>query len=148
MSEQINNIAEMWWAWMWPMFWQVGVLIVLIAAVEIFIGKRLWPQIRYALWLCVLAKLILPPTFSLSTSVTSGLEPLAQQIVMLETHVDEVSPEFNTNTDLLLPPPASVRDLTATARHAETSAKLVAIPERTLEPSYWQHLPIRRVRPI
>ncbi|MBL7152124.1 MAG: PD40 domain-containing protein [Phycisphaerae bacterium] len=81
MIEQMNNTAEMWWAWMWPMFWQVGVLIALIAGIDLLIRRRVWPQVRYALWLLVLAKLILPPTFSLSTSVTSSLEPLAEQIV-------------------------------------------------------------------
>jgi hypothetical protein len=49
MIEQISKIAEIWWSWMWPMFWQVGVLIVLIAAVELFIKRWVWPQVRYAL---------------------------------------------------------------------------------------------------
>ena len=81
MIDQINHLAEMWWAWMWPMFWQAGVLIGLVAVIDLLIRRRIWPQVRYALWLLVLAKLILPPTFSLSTSFTSGLEPLAEQIV-------------------------------------------------------------------
>jgi len=79
MIEQINNIAEGWWDWMWPMFWQVSALIVFIGAVDILLRKRVWPQVRYALWMLVLVKLILPPTFSLSTGVVSQVRILASQ---------------------------------------------------------------------
>ena len=81
MIEQINNAAGMWWAWMWPMFWQVGLLIVLIGLVDLLIRRRFWPQVRYALWLLVLVKLILPPGLALPTSLTSALGPLAKGIV-------------------------------------------------------------------
>ncbi len=81
MIEQINHIAGLWWSGAIAMFWQVGVLIILIGCVDLIIRRWAWPQLRYALWLMVLVKLILPPTISLSTSVTSGLQPLARQIV-------------------------------------------------------------------
>lgn len=71
MIEQINTIAEGWLNWMWPMFWQVSALIVFVGAVDLLLRKRVWPQVRYALWLLILVKLILPPTFSLSTSIVS-----------------------------------------------------------------------------
>ena len=82
MIEQINKLGEMWWDWMWPMFWQVGVLIALIGVVDLVIRKHVWPQVRYALWLLVLVRLVLPPTFSLPTSVTSQLQPLARHVLM------------------------------------------------------------------
>ena len=71
MIEQLNIIAQGWWHWMWPMFWQVSVLIILFSAVDLLLRRRVWPQVRYALWLLVLVKLILPPSFSMSTSVIS-----------------------------------------------------------------------------
>ena len=81
MIEQINDIAEIWWGWMWPMFWQASVLIALVAIVDLFLRRRAWPQLRYALWLLVLLKLVLPPTLSLPTSVTSGLSSLSDKVV-------------------------------------------------------------------
>ncbi|HUW18598.1 MAG TPA: M56 family metallopeptidase [Sedimentisphaerales bacterium] len=81
MSELINNLAGMWWAWMWPMFWQVSVLVGLIWVSDLIIRRRVWPQVRYALWLLVLLKLVLPPGLSASTSVTSRLEPLVSETI-------------------------------------------------------------------
>ena len=81
MIEQINNLAANWWGWMWPMFWQVGLLVVLIGLVDLLLRRRVWPQVRYALWLLVLVKLVVPPSLALPTSLTSGFGPLAWGIV-------------------------------------------------------------------
>jgi beta-lactamase regulating signal transducer with metallopeptidase domain/nitrous oxidase accessory protein NosD len=82
MIEQINAIAQGWWDWMWPMFWQVSVLIILIGAVDFILRRHVWPQVRYALWLLVLVKLVLPPSFSLSTSVISQARTKTEQIAV------------------------------------------------------------------
>ena len=89
MIEQINTIAEIWWSWMWPMFWQVGVLIVLIAAVELFIKRWVWPQVRYALWLLVLIKLVLPPSLTSPASLTSQIPLLAKKAVQSQITLPE-----------------------------------------------------------
>jgi len=91
MIEQINHIADLWWSGATAMFWQVGVLIILIGCVDLIIRRWAWPQLRYALWLMVLVKLILPPTISLSTSITSGLQPLARQIVAKESRRENLN---------------------------------------------------------
>jgi beta-lactamase regulating signal transducer with metallopeptidase domain/Tol biopolymer transport system component len=75
MIGQINRIAEIWWSWMGPMFWQVSLLIAFLGVVDYCLRKRLWPQIRYAMWLLVLVKLLLPPTFALPTGIVSRLHP-------------------------------------------------------------------------
>ena len=62
MTEALNYIAEKWFAWEYAMLWQVAVLIGIAAVVDLFMRKWAWPQVRYALWLLVLVKLILPPT--------------------------------------------------------------------------------------
>ncbi|MHC4438457.1 MAG: M56 family metallopeptidase [Planctomycetota bacterium] len=98
MIEQINNIAALWWSGMIAMIWQVGVLIILIGCVDLIIRRWAWPQLRYALWLMVLIKLVLPPTISLSTSITSGLQPLAKQIVAKESHEENM----NATTAMIL----------------------------------------------
>ena len=73
MIEQINNLAQLWWSWMWPMFWQVSLLIAIIALVDLFLRKRVWPKVRYTLWLLVFIKLIIPPDFAMSTSIVSQI---------------------------------------------------------------------------
>ncbi len=87
MTEQINSLSAAWWGWMWPMFLQAGALILLVGAVDFVIRRHVWAQLRYALWLLVLVKLVLPPSLSLSTSVTSHVGPLARQAIVREAKV-------------------------------------------------------------
>ena len=63
------------------MFWQVGLLIILIACVDAVIKRWAWPQLRYALWLLVLLKLVLPPDTSTQGNLIVRLRPVAGQIV-------------------------------------------------------------------
>ncbi|MGB2863239.1 MAG: M56 family metallopeptidase [Sedimentisphaerales bacterium] len=102
MITQINSVAEGWWNWMWPMLWQVSVLIVFIGAIDFLLRRRIWPQVRYALWLLVLVKLILPPTFSLSTSVISQVRMLAGRTVsqLSDTDMPAVLPAVRTSTEI------------------------------------------------
>ena len=88
MIEQINKIAEIWWNWMWPMFWQVSVLIGFIALIDFLIRKHVWPQVRYALWLLVLVKLLLSPSFALRTGVVSHVQPLVERSIRQPAAVD------------------------------------------------------------
>ena len=74
----LNGVAEQWFGWMWPMFWQVNLLIVIIWLVDALIRRWAWPQVRYALWLLVLLKLVIPPMWTLPVSVT---EPLVRPVV-------------------------------------------------------------------
>ena len=74
----LNAVAEQWFSWMWPMFWQVNLLIVIIWLVDMLIRRWVWPQVRYALWLLVLLKLVIPPTWTLPVSVT---DPVVRPVV-------------------------------------------------------------------
>lgn len=73
MVEQLNTISGLWWDWSAAMFWQVGLLIILIACIDRLVRRWTWPQLRYALWSLILIKLILPPTLSLPSGVVPGL---------------------------------------------------------------------------
>ncbi len=95
MIESINTVARLWWAWSAAMFWQVGLLIVLIACIDRLIRRWAWPHLRYALWSLVLIKLILPPTLSLPSGALPKLRPVVGQAVQWmdsETPVAEESP--------------------------------------------------------
>ena len=89
MIEQITGIGRMWWGWMWPMFWQVGVVVMLVWVIDLIIRRRVWPQVRYALWVLILLKLILPPWLAAPTSVTCKLAPLATEAVKYSFFTDE-----------------------------------------------------------
>ena len=51
-----------------PMLWQSSLLIAILLAFDFLMRRHLRASIRYALWLVVLVKLILPPTLALPTS--------------------------------------------------------------------------------
>ena len=73
--DQINQIAMHWSTWIVPVTIQVTILIAFLGVLDVLIRKWAWPQLRYALWLLVLVKLILPPSFAAPTSLTSDLAP-------------------------------------------------------------------------
>jgi beta-lactamase regulating signal transducer with metallopeptidase domain len=75
MISLVNQVADAWWSWMGPMLWQVSLLIVVVSVIDLLIAKWAWPQVRYALWLLVLVKLLIPPTWSSATSVVSRAGP-------------------------------------------------------------------------
>ncbi len=68
------SVSQGWWAWMGPMLLQSGLVILLVGLVDLAAGRRLWPQVRYTLWLLVLLKLLLPPAWSLPTGLAPRLE--------------------------------------------------------------------------
>jgi beta-lactamase regulating signal transducer with metallopeptidase domain len=71
--ELLNRAAEAWFGWMWPMFWQVNLLIVIVWLIDLLVRRWAWPQVRYGLWLLVLLKLVIPPSWSLPVSLTERL---------------------------------------------------------------------------
>ncbi|HNS22923.1 MAG TPA: M56 family metallopeptidase [Sedimentisphaerales bacterium] len=105
MVEQLNAVARLWWDWSVGMFWQVGLLILLIATIDRLIRRRAWPQLRYALWSLILVKLLLPPSLSLPSGIVPGLQPVVQQaLARLEPEgpgTDESRVLFLLNEDLL-----------------------------------------------
>ncbi len=80
----INNIAQFWWQWMGAMFWQVSLLIVLVSLLDLVVRKRVWPQVRYALWMLVVLKLLIPPTWSAPTSPIAKLQPWAKERIEIQ----------------------------------------------------------------
>ena len=79
MIEYVNAIARLWWDWTAAMFWQVGLLIVLIACIDRLVRRWAWPQLRYALWSLILIKLVLPPTLSLPSGMVPQLRLVVEQ---------------------------------------------------------------------
>jgi len=141
MITQMNNVAEVWWNWMWPMFWQVSILVVFLGAVDLLLRRHVWPQVRYALWLLVLIKLILPPGISLSTSIISQVriktDRMATQLIATsnraESSSDGLSSErsahlTNAGTGPLVEPEVIMPNVTGES-YVETNSSAVTAPE-------------------
>jgi len=79
MNETINHCADLWWNWQWSMFWQVALLVGVVALIDRVARNWAWPQLRYALWLLILVKLVLPPSLTSPVSLTSRMPGLARQ---------------------------------------------------------------------
>jgi beta-lactamase regulating signal transducer with metallopeptidase domain len=78
MIAAVNQIAQSWWGWMGSMLWQVSLLILIVTALDFVLRRWAWPQVRYTLWLLVLIKLVIPPTWTLPSSLISRWQPLLQ----------------------------------------------------------------------
>jgi len=146
MIEQLNGLAQAWWDWMGPMFWQMGVLVLLVGTIDFLLRRHLWPQLRYALWLLILVKLITPPTFSLSTGVVSQLRVVVDQRTAQSASAGPLShrPGLAANehaTDVEIVPPLAVEspavgglseraassDITESRDHAKLSWKVYSM---------------------
>lgn len=65
----MDSVVAAWWSWMVPMLWQVSLLVAILAVIDRLIRNWAWPQVRYALWLLVLVKLVIPPWWTLPGGV-------------------------------------------------------------------------------
>jgi len=73
--ETLNVWAEHALGFAWPMLWQSSLLIGVLFALDLLLRRKLRPAVRYALWLVVLVKLLLPPSLAFPTSAGWWLRP-------------------------------------------------------------------------
>ena len=60
--------ANLFWNWMLPMSWQVAMLVAILLILTWLLRNRTSARFRYALWLIVPIRLVLPPTLAMATS--------------------------------------------------------------------------------
>jgi general secretion pathway protein D len=65
--ETLNVWADHALRFAWPMLWQSSLLIGLLFALDLLMRRKLRPAVRYALWLIVLVKLLVPPSLAFPT---------------------------------------------------------------------------------
>jgi len=73
--EHLNLWGERFLDFAWPMLWQSSLLIMALFAVDFALRRKVRAAVRYALWLVVILKLVLPPTLALPTSLAWWLRP-------------------------------------------------------------------------
>src|ERR1035441_8886817 len=65
--ETLNALADHVLGFAWQMLWQSSLLIGLLFAADLLMRRKVRPAVRYALWLVVLVKLLLPPSLAFPT---------------------------------------------------------------------------------
>lgn len=65
--EALNAWADPALRFAWPMLWQSSLLIGLLFVLDLLMSRKLRPAVRYAFWLLVLVKLLLPPSLAFPT---------------------------------------------------------------------------------
>ncbi len=123
MTDILNQIAEKWFSWQLSMFWQVGLLIAIVAGLDLIIKKWAWPQVRYALWLLILIKLILPPSLTSPTSFTAEIPFIAKEAAIKISQSQTIPQTIETSQKPIGPTPANI-----TAQSAETISAPIAAP--------------------
>lgn len=62
----LNSAADAWFAWMRPMAWHGAILFLVIAVIAWLLRDRS-ARMRYAIWLLVPLRFVIPPTLALAT---------------------------------------------------------------------------------
>ena len=131
MIHLLNSMAENWWSWQFAMVWQTAVLIGIIWMVDVCIRKWAHPQLRYALWILILIKLVIGPTWTSPVSVTSHIPGLARKVAQVhlpsESQSETQSPTgTEPMTSPTTVPPAFSRQLETASPEmpAETTVKV------------------------
>ena len=101
-----------------PWFYQTTIVMTAVVALDLLLRKRLRAAVRYAVWLLVLVKLVLPPSLASPTAFAYWLQP--------------PGPTAVPPTDAAPSPAAVVESFAATPR-PELLAKLPEAPALTQE---------------
>ncbi|MEN8127328.1 MAG: M56 family metallopeptidase [Planctomycetota bacterium] len=94
----LNTMAEHWFTWQFAMLWQTAILIAIIWIVDLCIHKWAHPQVRYALWMLILVKLLIPPTWTSPASITSHIPGLAHRAATVMERANTGSAVNGTRT--------------------------------------------------
>ena len=124
----LQQFINFWWHWNLHMFWQVALLITLLSVADWLLRDRVWPQVRYGLWLLVLVKLIVPPDWSAPTGVFSHLLPAV---------------EHKTSEMVAIPP--ATRDNIQQTPHTESAPQP---HEPSTQPLYLPQQPPEKIAPV
>jgi beta-lactamase regulating signal transducer with metallopeptidase domain len=110
--ETLNRTSEGLPHLAWQMFWQSSLIIAVVFALDLALRRKARAAVRYALWLVVLIKLLLPPTLALPTGIAWWLRPgerlpaVVQAKEVVITYPDNVIPFHRPIISATLVPPA------------------------------------------
>ncbi len=73
LTASLNAAAATWWDWFSAVAWQASLFIAAVALLDRLLGRHIWPQVRYAVWLLAFVKLLLPPNLASPLSVAGAV---------------------------------------------------------------------------
>ena len=109
--ETLNHLGYQFLNFAWPMLWQSSLLIAIVFVLEFALRRKIRAAIRYALWLVVLVKLLLPPALALPTSPTWWIHPSvpppakALPVSFTVSYGEQTAPTFPLPPSPVIPPP-------------------------------------------
>jgi type II secretory pathway component GspD/PulD (secretin)/beta-lactamase regulating signal transducer with metallopeptidase domain len=110
--ETLNHSGDQFLKFAWPMLWQSSLLIAIIFVLEFALRRKIHAAIRYALWLVVLVKLLLPPSLAMPTSPTWWIHPApaplpvkAPPVSFTVSYGEQMAPDFLLPPSPVIPPP-------------------------------------------
>ena len=109
--ETLNHSGDQFLKFAWPVLWQSSLLIAVIFVLEFALRRKVRAAIRYALWLMVLVKLLLPPSLALPTGPSWWIHPAAPPPVKAPpvsftvSYGEQMAPDFPLPPSPVIPPP-------------------------------------------
>ena len=73
MIDAIDRAAGAWWGWIAPVSVQAAILLLAVALIDRLLRRRAPAQVRAALWLAALARLVLPADLASPASLTAPI---------------------------------------------------------------------------
>jgi len=109
--ETLNQSGEQFLKFAGPVLWQSSLLIAVVFVLEFALRRKVRAAIRYALWLMVLVKLLLPPSLALPTSPSWWIHPSVPPppktppVSFTVSYGEQVTPDFPLPPAPVIPPP-------------------------------------------
>jgi beta-lactamase regulating signal transducer with metallopeptidase domain/type II secretory pathway component GspD/PulD (secretin) len=128
-----NHLGDGFFRFAWPMLWQSSVLILMIFALDWALRRKVQAAVRYALWLVVVVKLVLPPSLALPTglawwlrsSAVRSLPAATRQFVVSYSDEPMLADSYVAAAAAPVPPPAPRLSLKAIALLANGGVSLM-----------------------
>jgi beta-lactamase regulating signal transducer with metallopeptidase domain len=109
--ETLNHAGDYFVKLALPVLWQSSLLIAIIFVLESALRRKIRAAARYALWLVVLLKLLLPPSLALPTSPSWWIHPAAPPappkappVSFTVSYGEQMTPDFPMAPAPIIPP--------------------------------------------
>ena len=119
----LHEFFNAWSQWIFSASWQIALFTILVLSVSLIISKK-HARIRYALWLLVIVKVVLPPSIGVVWGVGSwGVTPLIKSAKPMFPKSTAASQNLNIDSEpkTSSPPPSSVPASQTETRSVNTS---------------------------
>lgn len=139
----LNTVAEPFWSFTWMMLAQSCILIVALLAADMLLRRHIRAVVRYALWMLVLVKLVLPPGLTSPTSVGRWVGewwPASSPSPIMQATPAPMSPDVTIGDEIRLanPPTTPMRPAPATELSPSSQTRsLQPVPRPALS---WQSI--------